>query len=398
MKRTPLLLSLALLGALSLSPLAAAAEKVPTAEQVCTALTKAAKKAGKKADAKTKAEAKGRLALAAAIKRLAKEPENVNVRSKGKGLTPLMIAAALGEKNAIRWLISIGGDPTVKDADGKDAFARTKNTAITKLLKEGAILSWDEAIAYLESIRPEDWRKPQSASSDWVRRGLEEGGSMSRNHMLNTCRELAKTENPNVERHILEDCTMLGLCKMVSFLLRDCAERGVNETCSIFFDCDNFLTDIPSEQLLPMLNIYKAHQVEIRHGHAGCYKEEITTNAKLCRWISDDLGWEYAIGYGASMYAPHMIRASLQSIKDSPTPVPADKLQEVLDNALCRCEDYDARDARAGIPVNPYLLEAATILLEAGAQRTMDENHPDGARSVELKKLLKTAAKKKQSE
>ncbi len=372
MKRSPLLLSLALLGALSLSPLAAAAEKAPTAEQVCTALTKGAKKQSGKA-------AKGRLALAAAIKRLAKEPEDVNVRSKGKGLTPLMIAAALGEKDAVAWLLSIGADPTVKDADGKDAFDRTTDAAITELLKKGTIFSWDEAIAYLESIRPEDWPTPNYYDS-WTQIAL------SRSGMLKHCREVA--EGKYAHHEFLEDCTMLGLSKMVSFLFRNPTERA------IALDCPNVLPGLPGKQWLPILNLYHAHQKEIRLGHPE-YREEFTTNAKLCAWICDNKGWGTALYYGATG-APLMITAGLQSIKDSPTPVPAEKLQEELDSAIELCARLDDNDAKAGKAVNHHRLEAAKLLLQAGAQYTNGADAPYSAISAEMKKLLQSAAKKKQ--
>ncbi len=262
MKHTPILFSLALLGSLSISPLAAAAAETPSAQQVCTALTKSAKKAGKKPDAKAKA----RLALAAAIKRLEKEPENVNVGSKGKGITPIMIAAALGEKDAIRWLIAIGADPTVKDAAGKDAFARTKDKDVSALLRKASFLTWEDAISWVENMKDEDWLKTQvpDGADEETRKKYEPEGPLARERLLGSIQTLQEAETAAyVDGHELGWAE--GVClsiaqnepyfRLYSFLLRH--SKFIRDDFSI-----TRCRHIPGERQHAFLNLLLAHRVK----------------------------------------------------------------------------------------------------------------------------------------
>ncbi len=391
MKQTHLLLSLTLLGFLSLSPFASAAE-TPSAQQVCAALTKSAKKAGKKPDAKAKA----RLALAASIKRLEKEPENVNVRSKGKGLTPIMIAAALGEKDAIRWLISIGADPTVKDAAGKDAFARTQDEEVTSLLKGGGISSWKEAIAYLESIRAQDWPKPPDVDNDWILRQYKEGGKMSRSVMLATCRSLAEASSNRAElSDFLAHCSMLGLLKLLPFLFQEGTEKGcfAHEPATFYFEDWQYV--VPSKLWLPIFKVYAAHGGVIYFGHPS-YNEEICTNKELAEWMSSHMGWKEGILYGASACSTHMIKRGMELAKEKA--VPKNDLQDAMDEALERCAQHDGREAEKGAPVNPNRMKAAKLLIQAGASPQNERKYTncmEYAKSDAMKKLLEAAAKQK---
>ncbi len=228
MKQTPVSIALALLSALVLVPSAAAA---PDAAKVCAGLTQSAQKVGKKADAKAKAEAKGRLALAAAIKKLAKAPENVNEGSKGKGITPLMIATALGEKDAVAWLLSIGADPTIKDAEGKDALSRTEDEELTALLKTGALFSWEEAIAYLENSKDEALKA-----------------------LVELCRKNAtNAEGPEYNLVIASAGTDV---KLTSFVLRHCPYGKLHSYRGTLN-----VGKLPKEKRVPMLNLLNAYEL-----------------------------------------------------------------------------------------------------------------------------------------
>ncbi len=295
MKHTPILFSLALLGSLSLSPLAAA--ETPSAQQVCAALTKSAKKAGKKADAKAKA----RLALAAAIKRLEKTPEDVNVRSKGKGITPLMIATALGEKDAIRWLISIGADPTIKDASGKDSLARAKDEEVTTLLKEGAIFTWEEAITYLENSEDEACR-----------------------FLLDDCRKCSTSEKKYEIGNFLMRCARTDT-KMTSFVYR---LGNLDYRNSLHFSS---ICELPSGKNLAMLNLLDAlgHQWNLWSNYAG---EALRQDKKLAKWAKKKLAADDLIFCGAEAGLNDMIELGIHKAKKEGTE--PEELYQHLGNAI----------------------------------------------------------------
>ncbi len=288
MKHTPILFSLALLGSLSLSPLASAAE-TPSAQQVCAALTKSAKKAGKKADAKAKA----RLALAASIKRLEKEPENVNVGSKGKGITPIMIAAALGEKDAIRWLISIGADPAIKDAAGKDALSRTTDAEVTALLKTGALFTWSEAIAFIENA-------------------TDEGTASHREQLLKESRKCS-TLPPNVAQEPIRSFAALSCgyavdVKIVSFALRQLELRSIENK-------PFFVYPIPAGKRLPILNLLEAYGFKYRiNFHAWPQNEQLGKSE--VDWFIRHLDAASLIAAGNQTGITEMIEAGNQKNKE----------------------------------------------------------------------------------
>ncbi len=305
MKQTPLLFSLALLGSLSLSPPAAAAE-TPSAQLVCAALTKSAQKAGKKADAK----AKGRLALAAAIKRLEKEPENVNERSKGKGITPLMVATALGEKDAIRWLISIGADPTIKDASGKDSLARAKDDATTALLKEGAFFTWEEVQAHLNNISQDDWIQAVEAAEN-KELAKEFLRDISHTEWSTWC-EWASSEETNASLLIdrLGTFAVLGDTKMISFLSRHLAGNDVK---IFFFDRVCALT--PAKRALAMLNLLTANGLDSHVNHSeelNLRIRTLATDKKLTKWAMEHLQAADLIPCGACVGSQEMIEAGIR--------------------------------------------------------------------------------------
>ncbi len=118
---------------------------------LCDGLKKSAARAsGAKKNSEATKRARGLQALAASIRQIDAGKLDVNHRSKKTGMTALMVATALGEKKAVRWLIAKGADPSVKDASGRDSFVRTKDEELTTLLKKGGIFSWEEALPLLE--------------------------------------------------------------------------------------------------------------------------------------------------------------------------------------------------------------------------------------------------------
>ncbi len=142
------LLSLFILSTLMLAaPVYAAA---PSAANVCASLKKSAAAAAKAKKPESAKRAKGLQALAASIAQIDAGKMDVNQRSVKTGLTALMVATALKEKETIRWLVAKGAEPAVKDAKGRDSFARAKDEELTALLKEGNIFSWEEALPLLE--------------------------------------------------------------------------------------------------------------------------------------------------------------------------------------------------------------------------------------------------------
>ena len=56
----------------------------------------------------------------------------------GEGFTPLMTAAALGEKDVVKVLLKHNADKTIKDGDGDSALSHamtSRNAEIVELLK-----------------------------------------------------------------------------------------------------------------------------------------------------------------------------------------------------------------------------------------------------------------------
>ncbi len=300
MKRTPLLLSLALLGSLSLFPLATAAEKVPTAKQVCTGLTKAAKKA----NGKNGAEAKGRLALAAAIRKLEKAPEDVNLRSKGKGLTPLMVATALGEKNAVRWLLAIGADPYIQDNDKKDSFARTQDKAITALLHKHSLATWEEALKHLESIPEKDWLTPADSRE-------------KRADIMKACQQLSQGQESDIHPYTLAyNFTYLGDHKMLSFLARQGKEWNYHGMCSHYHAA---VTSPHKEKRVAAFNLLESLACMGEHpGMEGMYwlKEgALHEDAKAMRWVLNYLGALQSISWGAKVGMMDLVKMGIEQAK-----------------------------------------------------------------------------------
>ncbi len=296
------LCSLALLGSLSLSPLASAAE-TPSAQQVCAALTKSAKK-------QSGNQAKGRLALAAAIKKLEKAPEDVNVRSKGKGITPLMIATALGDKDAIRWLISIGADPTIPDAEGKDSLARTTDEALTELLKTGALFTWEEVLAHLSNITQDDWLQATQSASD-KKMAEEFQQDISRKEWKNWC-EFATSENtsPGNLCDSLITFAVLGDTKLVSFLSRHLAESDERH-----FLFDHICALTPPKRALAMLNLLESHGVNPRIHVSTEFNlriKTLATDKKLTKWTMKHLDAGDLILCGACAGSQEMIEAGIR--------------------------------------------------------------------------------------
>ncbi len=118
---------------------------------LCNGLKKSAARASKaKKDPDAAKRAKGLHALGASIRQIDSGKLDVNHRSKKTGMTALMVATALGEKDAVRWLVAKGADPSVKDASGRDCFSRTTDEEVMALLKEGGVFSWEEALPLLE--------------------------------------------------------------------------------------------------------------------------------------------------------------------------------------------------------------------------------------------------------
>ncbi len=394
MRYTPHLLALALVSPLCLMPLASAAPNAPGAQKICAALTQSAKNSGKKNDAKAKA----RLALAAAIKKLEKAPEEVNARSKGKGITPLMVATALGEKDAIRWLISIGADPTIKDAAGKDSLSRAKDDATSALLKKGGIFTWKEALAYLESINPKDWAQIPDGASSWVLKEYAEGGMLSRRSMLGTCRKLAAAPNPIAYElyNFLTNCALSGHFKLLPFLFHECEKRdfiGENKITPVvrFEDWQYFL---PDRLWLPLFRAFADRGYEIDFGHPS-YNEVLTTDKKLAKWMSNYAGWEEAILYGASSGSLLMVTCGADEAKQQK--VPPDKLQSALNEALKRSADHDGREYENGKPDNPHYLQVAKYLMDTSAKpidTNVLMNCREEAKSAAMIKLFETAAAK----
>ncbi len=341
MKTSPLLLSLALLGALSLSPLASAAEKVPTAKQVCTGLTKAAKKANDK----TGAEAKGRLALAAAIKKLEKAPEDVNLRSKGKGLTPLMIATALGEKDAVRWLLTIGADPYIQDNDKKDSFARTQNKAITALLRKHSLATWEEALKHLESIPEKDWLDPADST---------EKRFDSRADIMKACQQLSQGQESDIHPYSLAwDFTHLGDHKMLSFLARQGEKWNYHGMSSHYHAA---VTSPYKEKRVAAFNLLESLACMGNHpGMQGMFwleEPSLNDDAKVQRWLRGYLNASTCIELGAQFGLLNLVKQGISKAKSEKTETRL--LQFYIAKGIAAAFTYDKDNVMAYLQTQDY--------------------------------------------
>ncbi len=154
--RTYSLISLLLLagGLLLSSPQVLAAPDAPKgAADVSKSLKAAAAKAAKaKGNKQAARQAKGLRLLAGQVENIAAGRVDVNHQSP-EGLSALMVATALGHKGAMVWLIEQGANPLLKDAKGKDSFARLSKPALRAVLDEGS-KPGDEELMELCS----DWR------------------------------------------------------------------------------------------------------------------------------------------------------------------------------------------------------------------------------------------------
>ncbi len=228
-------------------------------------------------------------ALATAIRRLEKHPENVNVGSKDKHITPLMLATGLGHKDAIRWLVAHGADPSVKDKEGRDSFSRTEDETITELLKEGGIFSWEQALAHVESIRPADW--PQTP---------EELQCSSREDIISTCRARAEgSEGENLINPftLAGDCLNLGDMKMVSFLARTEKEW---DSHGIQSHIGSAIRSPLADKRIAMLNLLVALGATCDGSEYGSFRwlnaPELKEDKQVQAWILNTFPWhQYAV-------------------------------------------------------------------------------------------------------
>ncbi len=135
---------LTLCGLLSHLPLTAQADFTP-AQPLIEALTAKAEAAAGSDGLSKRADME--LALARHIDEVQNKGGDVD-KELGDGNTALMLAVALGEREAARYLLLFGADPNKKNAEGKCALDLAWDDAMRTLLKEEAPLTtWEEADA-----------------------------------------------------------------------------------------------------------------------------------------------------------------------------------------------------------------------------------------------------------
>ncbi len=299
--------TLAALGPLCLA-VSAPAEELPSARELSDVLRSSAQQpAAGKAGAGTRAKAL--VALADVLLRLEEEPENVNLRSKDKGNTALILASSLGEEDTIRWLLAHGADPTVKDARGKDALAHARNKNIVTLLRGSMLADWDEALAHLEAIAPEDWPKPPPDADAELTNMYTEEGLLSRRNMLGWCLDASQDADlfPPRLQELREYFCLLGDEAMVSFLSRQLLEVGLEDNEYGFgFLCAH----LPASGRLRMLNLLTAHGAQGRTSYH--HSRVLAQDRKLAAWAIRHLDWPVLISSAAHSGAQEVLEAGIR--------------------------------------------------------------------------------------
>ncbi len=270
------------------------AEATPPARELCAMLNRAAKKVPRQQqDSFARDIADSIRALALAVERFERSPEEINLSMMGRGVTALMVATELREGDVIRWLVERGADPAVRDASGRSCFDRTSDAHLLTLLRQGGIFSWDEVIERLDTL--EEW---PNASQE---------GPFSRDECLENCRAWAAgkeffSSSDEARAVMVLCCRDLKDLQLVRFLLRSgVASLSLSEVVQW----------VPQEQWVSMLNLHLAHGIRLSMG-GGEYPEPFRHDRAMYQWYLKHHHWADLIEHGVGLGSVEMVRVGIR--------------------------------------------------------------------------------------